>query len=737
MSRDQLFSALADIFGFSQFRPHQEEIVSALISGRDVFAVMPTGGGKSLCYQLPACLKPGVAVVVSPLISLMKDQVDAANANGIGAASLNSAMGETEKKDVYRAVRQGHVKLLYISPERFNAPGFTDYLKTIDLSFFAVDEAHCISEWGHDFRPDYLSLSAMIRDFPGIPVAAFTATATPRVAEDIVVRLGLRNPHLTRASFNRPNLTYRIAGKEDVDRQVLEFVRERGDEPGIIYRTTRKTVEATAAMLAKNGVNARAYHAGLADSQRHDAQDAFRHDRCQVVVATIAFGMGIDKPNVRFVVHADLPKNLEGYYQETGRAGRDGEPAQCLLLYGPGDMAQLMRFNAGIEDETARTAAEEQLRRMIGFARADGCRRAAILSYFGEDYPDDNCGGCDICLDEVEREDATESAQKALSAMARTGGRFGAMHLADILVGADTEKIRQNGHDRLPTHGVGKDRDKTYWRRVIEALVGKGLAEVADARYPTPAVTEKGWLVLRGEANFEMLKEAAKTKAARRGSSGPAVAYSKNLFAKLRKERARLAEEKGLPPYMVFSDRALQDMARLYPETPEEMLAVSGVGSHKLKTYGDLFMQAIGDYLREHPEERRSAEGRAGQRPAAPAARSKKTVSRGKTGASEEGGLSETEKATWDLLSRGLGIAEAAEERGLAENTIVTHMERLAAAGMRLRSEQFLAPERLNMIQSLFASAKTSLIKPVVELSNGEVTYLEARIARIFVQAVS
>ncbi len=601
---------LMDVFGFSSFRPHQEEIVNAIMARQDVFAVMPTGGGKSLCYQLPACLNDGVTIVVSPLISLMKDQVDAAVGNGIGAASLNSTLGEREKKDVYSGVRRGDIKLLYISPERFNSPGFLDYLKTLDIATFTVDEAHCISEWGHDFRPDYLSLAAMTKHFPGVPVAAFTATATPRVAEDILSRLGLRDPHLTRASFNRPNLTYTVKQKEDVSKQMAEFIREHPGDAGIIYRTTRKSVESTTAMLRKIGIDAVSYHAGLGDDERHRAQETFRNDKCQVVVATIAFGMGIDKPNVRFVIHGDLPKNLEGYYQETGRAGRDGEPAHCLLLHGAGDIAQLSRFNAAILDPMARQVAQEQLDRMARYARSDICRRRHILEYFGETFPEDNCGGCDICHGSVEREDATVSVQKALSAMARTGGRFGAVHLSDIIVGAATDKVRQNGHDKLPTFGVGKDRDRSYWRRVIEAAVAKGLAEIRDPRYPTPSVTEAGWEVMRGNGTFEILKMSDRPASGGRRSSGTGrgrtgeagqagestAPVPEELFARLRKERSRLAEEASVPPYVIFSDRSLRDMARMRPKTDEEFLTVHGVGQHKLKKYGAPFLAIIAEF---------------------------------------------------------------------------------------------------------------------------------------------
>ncbi len=734
--------ALADVFGFTSFRPHQEEIVAAIARGRDVFAVMPTGGGKSLCYQLPAAMAGGTAVVISPLISLMKDQVDAANANGIGAASLNSTLGETERRAIYSAVRGGVIKLLYISPERFNSPGFADYLRTLDISFFAVDEAHCISEWGHDFRPDYLSLSAMTRDFPKTPVAAFTATATPRVSEDIVRRLGLRDPHLTRASFNRPNLTYRILPKErQVERQIAAFIAARGEEPGIVYRTTRKSVDATAAFLRQHGVDARAYHAGLGDNERKDAQESFRHDRCRVVVATVAFGMGIDKPNVRYVVHGDLPKNLEGYYQETGRAGRDGDPAQCLLFHGPADIMQLRRFNEGVTDPVARQAAEEQLRRMAAFARSGRCRRAEILGYFGETYPEDNCGGCDICLGEAETVDATVAAQKALSAMARTGGRFGAGHLADILTGSRTEKVAQRGHDRLPTFGVGKDQPKAYWRRVIQTLVDKGLAAVEEGLYPIPAATEKGWEVMRGERRFTMLKSAEPReeegggvlRARRSGApkldyDGP---YDEKLFDLLRRRRSEVAGENGVPAYVVFPDRALRDMARLYPETEERMLLVSGVGQHKLRQYGGVFMEVIAGYLAEHPDRRPSkAAPAAATREARPAAVAGREAAPPRPALPP--GVTATEAATLELLRRGLNAREAARERGLQVGTVLTHMEKLAAAGERFAAEQFMEGERFREIAEYFDKSGGWALRPVVELSGEGVTYDEARLARIF-----
>ena len=467
---------LKSVFGFSQFRPYQEDIIKAICRGQDVFAVMPTGGGKSLCYQFPAVVLEGVCVVISPLLSLMKDQVDSARETGLRAATINSTTTASEYGKALGAMQRDKLDLLYISPERFNSPGFTEKLLENKISFFAIDEAHCISEWGHQFRPDYLQLGRIAKLFPDAPIAAFTATATDRVAADIKSRLALRHPFEVRASFDRPNLDYTVLRKDDLNRQLLDFLKTADGQPGIIYRGTRKKVEETAQMLKKHGIAALPYHAGMSSAQRNQVQESFTYDRIQVVVATIAFGMGIDKPNVRFVIHGDLPKNIEGYYQETGRAGRDGAPSRCLLLFGYQDVVLQNSFIEQYEDPQTREVTREQLKQMIRYAESDECRRKAILRYFGEEYPNDNCGHCDYCRGAIKHVDATVDAQKALSAMQRTGNRFGIGHLVDILVGAKTERIRKFAHDRLPTYGVGKEKPKKYWHFLFNALVCKGAA---------------------------------------------------------------------------------------------------------------------------------------------------------------------------------------------------------------------------------------------------------------------
>ncbi len=595
-----LTAALNRLFGFHTFRADQEGIIRAVLDRRDVFVVMPTGGGKSLCYQLPAALLRGTGVVVSPLISLMKDQVDAAEGIGLSAAYYNSSQTSEQRLDVLRRLRAGRLELLYVSPERLAMDAFHDMLKRVQLSLFAVDEAHCISEWGHDFRPDYLHLSKLTELFPEVPVAAFTATATERVQTDIVARLRLRNPYIVRASFNRPNLFYQVAPKENAATQILAFVRARPEESGIVYRTTRDNVERTADMLVQAGIHALPYHAGLEDSVREQHQDAFNRYDVQVIVATIAFGMGIDKSNVRFILHGDLPKNIESYYQETGRAGRDGEPAHCMLLYRSSDIPKIRFFVNQIADEHERKVASRQLDEMIKFASVNACRRRQLLGYFGEAYTQENCGTCDICTHTVERVDATIEAQMVMSAIARSRERFGVTQIVDIVVGADTRQIRQRRLDRLKTYGVGKDKPKRHWRRIVDELIAQECIFRTEDEYPVLRLTDKGRRLLVGREIFLAIKPAEKSPPA------PATLQTKNynrsLFEVLRLLRRKLAAERNVPPFIVFSDRTLHEMARCFPTTLDEMRTVNGVGDVKLREYGMHFLTAIRSFLEKDPE---------------------------------------------------------------------------------------------------------------------------------------
>ncbi len=602
MSDAVIFDTLRRVFGFRDFRPNQERVVRALLEKRDVLAVMPTGGGKSLCYQLPAVLLPGTCMVISPLIALMKDQVDGARANGIRAAFLNSSLMLEEWNEVIRDLLANDLDLLYVAPERFCLDHFRELLGRVQISMAVIDEAHCISEWGHDFRPDYLSLSGLVTMFPDLPVAAFTATATNRVQQDILEKLALRTPFLVRASFDRPNLYYDIQFKDNPDAQLVALIKKNKGKSGIIYRTSRKSVNDTSAMLQAKGFRALPYHAGLSDAERKRHQEAFICDEAEVIVATIAFGMGIDKSNIRFVIHADLPKSIENYYQETGRAGRDGEPAQCTLLFAQGDIPKVRFFIDSMTDDVERAKALGALSKVIAFASTSVCRRRALLEYFGGSYPHENCSSCDICLGSREVVDCTREAQMLLSAIVRTEERFGAMHIVDIVAGSANKKIRDCGHDRLKTFGVGKAFEKKYWRQLVDELLAQKVIAKSEGLYPTLFLQPKALLLLRGEERLETVRvfEKKPLKALRDKSEPSGLAYNQELFELLRLLRKQIADEQGVPPYVVFSDRTLREMAAILPLTAEDMLAVSGVGEVKLERYGHQFLRILDRFQSEH-----------------------------------------------------------------------------------------------------------------------------------------
>ncbi|MFW5715259.1 MAG: DNA helicase RecQ [bacterium] len=625
VSEKELRRALKQYFGFLKFRANQKEVVQALLAGSDAFVSMPTGGGKSLCYQLAGLLMDGLTVVVSPLIALMQDQVGAAQELGLAAAFLNSSMSEQEIRAVYRRLHAGQIKLLYISPERFASHKFRTRLQEFEPGLCVIDEAHCISEWGHDFRPDYLELSKIRREFPGCRIAAFTATATRTVQDDILKKLKMKDPFVVRASFDRPELFYRVMPKEDVLDQILAFVQDRPGKAGIVYRSKRADVEATSEFLRKNGVNARPYHAGLPDETRRRHQEQFVRDENDVIVATIAFGMGIDKSNVRFVVHGDLPKSLEAYYQETGRAGRDGLLSHCLLLYSTADIRTQRYFIDQIEDAAEAARGRRNLETMLRYAQSSVCRRTQLLNHFDEEHPG-NCGHCDVCTDQASTEDLTVDAQKLLSAVARTGERFGAGHIVDIVKGSDTEKVRERGHDALPTFGVGRGRPKKHWQQVVNDLVSRGALVQDGGRYPTLSMSPAGRDILFGRAPFQVVRrkqqsillkrgggtsgaggtsEAADAKIVGRGAAGrearggAAPEIETELFELLREKRFELSRAKGIAPYMVFSDASLEEMASEIPRDRQSFLRINGVGRKKMKQYGAQFIELIDNYARE------------------------------------------------------------------------------------------------------------------------------------------
>jgi len=592
-------NALKRYFGFDAFRPLQEAIVGDVLAGRDVFALLPTGGGKSLCYQLPALLTPGLTVVISPLIALMKDQVDALTTAGIAATYLNSSLEYDEVRERIDGLRRGAYRLLYVAPERLTIPSFAAELEGLNVTRFAVDEAHCISEWGHDFRPDYRRIAELRERFSGVPFLAFTATATDRVRADIVERLALRAPAVHVGSFNRPNLTYRVTRKKRSPEALIDWLNARPDDAGIVYVNSRAGADDLADRLKKAGIAALPYHAGLDAAKRSRHQERFIRDKTRVICATVAFGMGIDKSNVRFVVHYDLPKSVEGYYQETGRAGRDGVPADCLLFFNHGDVAKFERFILEKDTEAERAVAREQLERMTRYAYSNDCRRRDLLAYFGEAWPELNCGGCDNCLEPRPAVDATIDAQKLLSCIERirrsNGFGVGIAHVIDVLIGADNEKIWRWNHERLTTYGIGKDRTKVSWRALADELVRLGFIAVDAAHFNTVSVTATGHAAL-AERTPVVVREAppaverGRKRAPSTAGDGP---YNADVFRVLRDLRKEIADERDVPAYVVFSDAVLRSMARELPRTPAQLRAISGVGEKKLADFGTAFLEAI------------------------------------------------------------------------------------------------------------------------------------------------
>ena len=590
-------AALKKHFGYDAFRPLQREIVDDALAGRDVFALMPTGGGKSLCFQLPALLRDGLTIVVSPLIALMKDQVDALQASGIAATFLNSTLDGDEAKSRWRGLHRGEYRLLYVAPERLMLEGFLEKALNWNIAQIAIDEAHCISEWGHDFRPEYRELKKLRTHFPDVPVMALTATATESVREDILKQLQLREPRRYVASFNRPNLFYRVVPKASAYDQLLAFLRARPNESGIVYCASRKTADSLATKLTADRMSAKPYHAGLEAAERAHNQEAFLRDDVRVMTATIAFGMGINKPNVRFVVHYDLPKNLESYYQETGRAGRDGLPSECVLLFSASDVMKQRRF---IEEksEKEQRIAHEQLRTMVGYAETRDCRRATLLRYFGEELA--TCEGCDNCENPRETFDGTIAAQKFLSCVLRvqqkSGFSFGLNHIVEVLTGAKTDAVRQRGHDQLSTYGIGSETKREAWQSIGRELLRLGFVAAAPGKFATLEITEAGMRALRERTSITLTIPAEVPTKKRKGRAGE-IECDEVLFDRLRTLRRKIADERDVPAYVIFSDATLREMARMLPTRLGDFEKVPGVGQQKLKSFGEIFVAEINSYF--------------------------------------------------------------------------------------------------------------------------------------------
>lgn len=633
---------LQDVFGYDQFREPQAEVIESLLHGHDALVVVPTGGGKSLCYQLPALLRQGTAIVVSPLIALMQDQVTALSQWGIRAGCLNSSMDFSLIAETEHQLRSGQLDLLYIAPERLLQPRTLSLLEGSSLALFAIDEAHCVSQWGHDFRPEYLQLSQLANRFPAVPRIALTATADSRTQTEIVERLELREPHLFIQGFDRPNIRYRIGQKDSAKKQLLKFLQdEHPKDSGIVYCLSRKRVEDTAQWLCDQGFNALPYHAGLSADLRSHHQHRFLNEENIIMVATIAFGMGIDKPNVRYVAHLDLPKSIEAYYQETGRAGRDGQPADAWMVYGLQDVMFLRQMLESSQAADEQKAIERQkLEAMLGLCEITSCRRQVLLSYFGE-KEHQPCGNCDTCLEPVPVWDGTEAARKALSAVYRSGQSFGVNHVVDVLMGKPNEKTDRFAHHKLSTWGIGKDLDKNQWRSVFRQLVARGMLGVNVDQHGVLHLTDKCRPLLRGEEKIQLRKDQRKS-----------VAYSKNqvpqskleaaeyaLWNDLKAERKKLADEQGVPPYVIFHDATLMEMVMYRPQTADQFKRLNGVGERKLDLYGSDFLAVI-----EAHEER------------------------------NDGDVATQAQESVALYRTGMTVAQVARQQHLSENAIYAHL---------------------------------------------------------------
>jgi ATP-dependent DNA helicase RecQ len=737
-----LLPLLKQYFGFTSFRPLQEEIIRDALAGKDTFALLPTGGGKSLCFQLPALVQPGLTVVVSPLIALMKDQVDALQASGIAATFLNSSLAAGESRGRLRGLHQGEYRLLYVAPERLMLSGFLTDLQRWNVKLLAVDEAHCISEWGHDFRPEYRQLAELRTLFPEVPMMALTATATERVRADIIKHLKLREPGCYVASFNRPNLTYRVLAKSKPYDQVLDFVRARPKESGIVYCQSRKTAERVAANLTEDGVKARPYHAGLTPKERSEHQELFLRDDVRVICATIAFGMGINKPNVRFVIHYDLPKNIEGYYQETGRAGRDGLPGECVLLFSTGDVVKQTRFIDEKPDPKEQQIARAQLQQMVHYAECAGCRRAELLAYFGEEFvpqiskrrlqgaefetsralppeggvpaPEINCGACDNCLSPRATFDGTLAAQKFLSCVyrIREKQRFGVglNHVVEVLTGADTEKIRKWNHEQLSTYGIGKEHGRPEWAAIGRELVRLGYLRQTTEKFSVLELTSEGLAALKQRTKITLTKPvtAPEPKVHRAGE----IACDEVLFDRLRELRKRLADERNVPAYIVFSDVALRQMARDYPASEREFARISGVGEKKLREFGEVFLAEIAAHLQTNPRQIFAEDSFAAFVPA------------------PRRSVGDSARETLRRFRSGQSVEQIARERAVTTGTILGHLAEGIEQGEPVELNRFLSGEEQKKIAAAFERNGFGNITAVFESLGGAIDYGRLRIFR-------
>ncbi|WP_224995483.1 DNA helicase RecQ [Cesiribacter sp. SM1] len=691
-----LHSILKKYFGYTQFRPMQADIIKAVVSGQDTLVLMPTGGGKSLCYQVPALHLAGLAVVISPLIALMQDQVAALKASGVAAAYLNSTQEWQEQVQIEQQAAHGQLKLLYVSPEKLQTPSFTSLLSQLPVSLFAIDEAHCISFWGHDFRPEYTQLGRLKEQFPQVPIIALTATADKLTRSDILQQLKLRQPKVFVASFDRPNLSLAVLPAQQRLQRILEFLEERPFQPGIVYCLSRKGCESLAEKLSDAGYRAEAYHAALPHHQRQKTQEDFLRDNVQIVCATIAFGMGIDKSNVRWVVHYNLPKNIESYYQEIGRAGRDGAPADTLLFY---SFADVMKQRSMLEDlpNDRRRMQEAKLERLQQYAEAQICRRRILLSYFGE-LAEGNCNNCDVCDNPRQSFDGTLLTQKALSAIARSGEKLSLGLLIDVLRGADNEEVRQKGLFRIKTYGAGKDIGAADWRNYLQQMLNSGLMDIAYEDGGKLKLNDGSRAILFEGKKVELNKPLQPVQAQRPQPKSAEVADD-GLFVQLRNLRKRLADEEALPPYIIFSDKTLREMAERQPVTEAALLRIGGVGRQKLDRYGQDFINEILQYRQQQQDKKQKVEG-------------------------------STHLVTLELLKQQLSPEEVAAKRGMREETVYSHIAALFEQGRLPFLDRYLdEDERSEIGDALYVHGVNSPMKQVYESLDGKYPYHKIRLA--------
>jgi ATP-dependent DNA helicase RecQ len=704
---------LKTYFGYDSFRPQQREIIETVADGRDAFVLMPTGGGKSLCYQIPALMKPGLTVVVSPLIALMKDQVDALRANGIAADFLNSSMSFVDQQRSMNRINSGETKLLYVAPERFNGKDsmFNSMLKNANIGLFAIDEAHCVSHWGHDFRPDYLALSNLKKQYPDVPLVALTASADETTRKDIVEKLQLKKPKLFVSSFNRANIRYEVRQPDDQLGELMDFLEGMKGEAGIIYTLKRDRTESLAAALRDQGFNALPYHAGLPRDKRSKHQELFLKDEVTIIVATIAFGMGIDKSNVRFVVHANMPKNIESYYQETGRAGRDGLPSTALLFLNYGDLSTL-RYFATIDGNQKQTEImTRKLDQMVEFCETHQCRRQYLMNYFGEAHPN-TCGNCDVCLGEFDEVDYSVDAQKALSGVARLNQQFGAEMVALLLKGSSSKKM-QPWMRELKTFGVGKDRTLDYWKNLITELAAQGFLKREGEPMQVYKLTPEARNILLGEQKF--IVREARERPKKKVVEDKDDSYDRRLFELLRAERKRIADEENVPPFVVLSDATLRELATYYPQSSERLFDITGFGKKKVQTYGPYFIDRIYSYCKEHGiEEKPIPKGGSGTRSLSKSRRKKPA------------GPNNSSNLTLKLFQAGKSIDQIAKERELARGTIEGHLVQFVERGM-LETRLFMNDKKKAAIEQAIGENESGKLRDIKETLGEDFSYADIR----------